>query len=95
MDSELTREAPETYRLTDEEFGALERAVGLETALKLRIFDLQSQLETTQRELIGAVAQSRGARAMLVQSRGWKNAKLSDDMRILTRKEPDGLDLPQ
>jgi len=88
-------EETETYRLTDPERDALMQAVSLENSLKIRIFDLQSQLEAAQRELIGAVAQSRGARAMLVQTRGWRNATLSDDMRTLTRKEPDGLDVSQ
>ena len=87
--------APETYRLTDAEHAAISRAAALETALKLQIYDAQTRIEALQRELIGAVAQSRGARAMLVQTRGWENATLSDDLRILTRKEPDGLDLPK
>jgi hypothetical protein len=86
-ETDIPLEVAETYQLTTEERDALLRATEFETSLKLRIYELQTQLEAAQRELIGAGAQGRGARAMLVQTRGWKDAILSDDLATLTRRK--------
>jgi len=78
---------PETYKLSPQERETMIQAMTLENSLKLRIYDLQTQLEAIQRDLIGAVAQRRGALAMLTQSRNWQDATLSDDLATLTKRE--------
>ena len=87
-------ERPNTYKLTSLEKETVQRALDLERSLKMRVYELQTQLEAIQRDLIGAAGQTRGNIMMLAQSRGWMDAVLSEDLTTLTRRQ-NGLDLPQ